>query len=187
MAQENHGEAPKKTPEEEDQGSNWVDRAFMRLGIDANALRSKGPHFAQVLTTHTVLQAAVTAVVQEAMAAPEHFKRTNLKFASLVHLGLALRAIPEEFAPFLFKVESTRNRLAHERGADVSRADVEKIIDTLPPFYSRFMRVTGEVVGEVADPLGFVSLLVVGQLTGEIRFNPDDVRIPPPGWRPGSP
>jgi hypothetical protein len=164
----------------------WVDRAFGKLGIDTKGLADKGPHFAQVLKAHTTLEAALTAIIRDAMAVPEHFDRLNLKFPKLVHLGLAIEVLSGEFSEFLFKLEAMRNRLAHERGADVSRSDIDAMIKLLPSGFVSFMEVTGGVVGEIPDPLAFVTLLMIGQLTGEV-LPLDQIRLPPKGWRPDRP
>jgi hypothetical protein len=84
------------------------------------------------LRGHVFIEAMMRRSIQQRVQHPDAIQRLGLKFTKLVHLAIALDAIPDDFAPSLFKLDALRNRLGHELGITISWEAAYGLAKALP-------------------------------------------------------
>jgi hypothetical protein len=91
------------------------------------------------LRGHVFVEAMLRASIERRVPHPDSIKSLGLKFTKLVHLAIALDAIPSEFSPVLFKLDSLRNRLGHEIEVTISWDEAFGLAQSLPKKWSMWL------------------------------------------------
>ena len=91
------------------------------------------------LRGHVFVEAMLRASIERRVLHPDSIKKLGLKFAKLVHLAIALDAVPSEFSPVLFKLDSLRNRLGHEIEVTISWDEAFGLAQSLPKNWSTWL------------------------------------------------
>jgi hypothetical protein len=84
------------------------------------------------LRGHVFVEAMLRRAVRNKVSRAQHIDKLGLKYPKLVHLAIALDAIPEDFASAFFKLDSLRNRLGHELKVDIGWDEAHAVAEALP-------------------------------------------------------
>jgi hypothetical protein len=111
-----------------------IDESKFSFDLDALAAHlPRGDDFAAAIRGHLYLEHILMTFIQSALQRPDAVNLDRLHFPVKVDLAIALGLLPEDLAPPLKKVNSFRNKVAHNLKYQMSDTDRKELYDSFSP------------------------------------------------------
>ena len=92
-----------------------------------------------VVRGHQFVEAAVNAMISEALPAPHEVEIGRLTFALKVDLAISLRLLRPDSRPLFMAITKVRNRFAHDPGAVFDSKESNDLCNTFSAFQRRLI------------------------------------------------
>lgn len=126
-------------------------RSNLELALEAS-IDSNDP-FVVIVKGHQALGKVLTIAISDALAEPHALEIGKLAFPLKVDLAAALRAIPSDCRPGYMKLNSLRNRFAHDPDVEFREVDARAAYDSLS---EAVLRAFGRNSDSTEEPLALV-------------------------------
>jgi hypothetical protein len=113
-----------------------------------------------IIRAHVYMESTLTLLIEERLIEPGAFNPNRIGFNDKLGLAVALGAIPTELRGPLQILNTFRNRLAHDKNANITASDEDKLFKSFSKLDRE--RITGS---GLSDCLSYLHGSLYGRLT----------------------